>query len=165
MEVVSTRTSSIESHPTKSLQSVASRSTESLKSRLDLEFQTSHAKQSVLQDRTLEEQFGSCVALCKKNIDEALVSAKISSYAKTCFHPIAGQIDDELVRLEIWAFDVGTKDGFWKEFSKLVAPNVAVSRRVREIFEDMNSSLEKIEMEMKRIQFIVEDAAESTQNL
>lgn len=141
--------------------SVASRSTESLK--IDLRLQSDHSRESVLQDRTLEEQFESCVSLCKKEIEEALAAAKISTYAKTCFHPIARQIDDELIRLEIWALDFGTKDGSWEELSKLVTKNDTVGRHLRKIFDDLNASLEKIGREMKLIQSFVEDAARSTE--
>lgn len=143
------------------IHSVASRSTESLK--IDLRLQSDHSRESVLQDRTLEEQFESCVSLCKKEIEEALAAAKISTYAKTCFHPIARQIDDELIRLEIWSFDFGTKDGSWEEFSELVINNDAIGRRLRQVFENLNASLEKIGREMKLIQSFVEDAARSMQ--
>lgn len=146
------------------IHSVASRSTESLK----IDLRLNHSKESVLQesvlqDRTLEEQFESCVSLCKKEIEEALAAAKISTYAKTCFHPIARQIDDELIRLEIWSFDFGTKDGSWEEFSELVINNDAIGRRLRQVFENLNASLEKIGREMKLIQSFVEDAAWSMQ--
>lgn len=153
------------SHSAESLNSVATRSTESLKSSLDLGIQGNQSRQSFLQDKSLEDQFESCVALCKNGIDEALDLAKISTYAKTCFHPIACQLDDELLRLEIWALDFGTETAFWHKFSELVTANVAVGKRLREVFEDLNASLKEIGTEMKLIERIVKDAAGSTQNL
>lgn len=153
------------SQSAKSLNSVATRSTESLKISLDLGLQSSQSRQSVLHDKSWEDQFESCVALCKNEIDEALKSAKISTYAQTCFHPIARQLDDELLRLEIWALDFGTETRLWNEFSKLVTADVTVGRHLREIFEDLNASLKKIGMDMKLIQYIAEDAAGNTQNL
>ena len=139
---------------------VASRSSESLKPDLETDLGP-----PAVQDQTLEEQFQSCVVLCKKFIEEALESAKISTYAKTCFHPIARQIDDELIRLELWTMDFGTKDGSWKEFSALMTKNDDVDRRLRTVLEDLHGSLEKIGSEMKLIQSIVEDAARSPLNL
>ena len=148
-------------------QSVASRSTESLKILPDLRLQSHRdSRQLVLQVQTLEDQFESSVALCKDVIDESLKSAKLSTYAKTCFHPIARKIDDELLRLEIWAFDFGTKDGTtWKDFSDLATTDVGLGNFLRKIFEDLNASLKKVGMEIKLIQSIVERAARNTQNL
>lgn len=124
-------------------------STESLKkSLLD---QSNPPRQPVLQHRTLKEQFESCVALCKTQIEKALVSAKISTDAKTCFHPIARQIDDELLRLELWAFEVGTKDGLWNEFSAAVTADVAMGTFLSKIFGDLNASLENIRTNMELI--------------
>lgn len=146
-------------------QSAASRSTESLKILPDLGLQSNRdSRQLVLQVQTLEDRFESSVALCKDVIEEALESAKISTYAKACFHPIARQIDDQLLRLEIWAFDFGTKDGTWKDFSALATTDVALGSYLRTIFENLSASLENIGKEMKLIQFIVEEAAQNTQN-
>lgn len=148
-----------ESQPTKDVSSIATRSTESLKSFLDIGFQSNHSRKSILPDQTLEEQFESCVSLCKKELEEALEWAKISPYAKTCFHPIARRIDDELLRLEIWALDFGTQDGLWRDFLAIVTASGTVGDHLRGIFDNLNASLETIRMEMKLIQFIVKDAA------
>lgn len=147
-------------------QSVASRSTESLKIIPDLRLQSNRdSKQLVLQVQSLEDQFESSVALCKDVIEESLKWAKLSTYAKTYFHPIARRIDDELLRLEIWAFDFGTKDGTtWKDFSDLATTDVALGSCLRKIFEDLNASLKKVGMEMKLIQSILEKAARNTQS-
>lgn len=128
-------------------------STESLKkSLLD---QSNHPRQPVLQHQTLEELFESCVDLCKSQLEKAMVSAKISTDAKTYFHPIARQIDDELLRLELWAFEVGTKDGLRNELSATVTADVAMGTLLRKFFGDLNASLENIRTNMELISNIL----------
>lgn len=147
-------------------QSVATTSTESLTILPPLRLQSNRdSRELVLQVQTLEDQFESSVALCKDVIEESLRSAKLSTYAKTCFDPIARQINDELLLLKIWAFDFGTKDGTtWKDFSDLAATNVALGSCLRKIFDDLNGSLKKVGVEVKLIQSIVEKAAQNTPN-
>ena len=56
---------------------------------------------------TFKDLLDSCIKLFQSLIEDLLQASKLSEYY---FLPIIRRIDDELVRLEIWASDIGVQD-------------------------------------------------------
>ncbi|KAK4693885.1 hypothetical protein P7C71_g3589, partial [Lecanoromycetidae sp. Uapishka_2] len=75
-------------------------------------------------------------------------SAGTSELVGAYFHPIARQIDDELIRLEIWASDIGLDDPAAAD----VGIDGGVFAHVASLFDIINSSLNEIVEDMKSMQ-------------
>ncbi|KAK3176233.1 hypothetical protein OEA41_007556 [Lepraria neglecta] len=100
----------------------------------------------------------SCTQVFKGLIDTALDCSKVSVLAGTYFYPIARQIDDELIRLEIWASDLEADD----PNSSAPLSDITLQRYIYSTFQNIGSQLEDIGKEIRLMRGILEQVSART---
>ncbi len=104
---------------------------------------------------TFKDLLDSCIKLFQSLIEDLLQASKLSEYY---FLPIIRRIDDELVRLEIWASDIGVQD---PEFGR--SSNVATSKLELTVY--LIDILESIISRLNGVRDIVQAMRDSLQRL
>ena len=97
-----------------------------------------------------------CIRSFQNLIDEMLQASKKSILANRCFHPIIRQIDDELVRLEIWASDIGAEDPDLGRSNISAHPHLELTIYITSILESITSRLEGVRKNVEEMRASME---------
>ena len=100
----------------------------------------------VLPDAKLfKDQLESCLGFFRGLIDTMVRSTKESAFAGLYFHPIIRQLDNHLVRLEIWASDVGANEPDFGSSPRSadIHLDLDLTRYITTIMKDLQSHLEE----------------------
>ena len=97
---------------------------------------------------SLKEEVGSCKRLFQIMIEEALDSSKISPLAEIHFAPIARQLDDDLIRVEVWASDIQVD---YQDLSGLPL-DAETNQYVANVLTDIISQSKAVKSDMRILQ-------------
>ena len=95
---------------------------------------------------SLVEQYRACSNKLQGLADQALEYAEISVFARTFLHPIAGQLKDVRLRLDIWISDVDIENGSLSENAAF--ENSRLFGVITTAFQRMNSHLDAVGKEL-----------------
>lgn len=112
--------------------------------------------------QTVKELLELCESVCRDIIADAMKSAGISVLAKTYMHPIAQQVDDLLIHLEIWAFDAGL--GQPDADGGILLPAVLNKHYASNVFKRILARVTDIKKDVLVIRNVTADMATSSQN-
>jgi hypothetical protein len=90
------------------------------------------------------KQLNDCLNLLRSLIKEMMEASKLSDTAKHYFYPIVRWIDDELVRLEIWASDIGFEDPDFGRSPRKKDATLTLTRYMTDLLEDIYAWLTEI---------------------
>ena len=119
--------------------------------------QQEEAKGTVPGDvTTFKDLLDSCIKLFQSLIEDLLQASKLSEYY---FLHIIRRIDDELVRLEIWASDIGVQDPKFGRASDVAASKLELTVYMIGILESIISRLDGVEKRVKAMRDLLERLA------
>ena len=102
-----------------------------------------------------KSQLESCLEFFRSLIETMVQSTKDSAFAGFYFHPIIRQLDNELVRIEIWASDVGA---FEPDFGRSVQAayiDLELTRYITTITKDLQVRLEESAKQVEEMRSLI----------
>ena len=103
-----------------------------------------------------KDQLESCLVFFRSLIDAMVRSTKESAFAGHYFHPIIRRLDDDLVRIEIWAFDVGAYEPYFGRSAQATDIDLELTRYITTLLKDLRSLLEKSEEHVEKMRAVIE---------
>ena len=103
----------------------------------------------------------SSLKLFKDLIAKVLQVSVTAVFVKPYFDPITRHLDNNLIRLEIWIFDIGIDDQGFKGSSKNATSDTKLERYVMSIVENTISLLKAIEEQIEHMCAIVSRISEA----
>ena len=103
-----------------------------------------------------KDQLESCLAFFRRLIEAMIQSVKDVPSASPYFSPIILQLDDELIRLEIWATDTGAEDPDFGIMPDTVPPDLVLTRHLSGLLFAVLSYLKAIETHVDGMQNLIE---------
>ncbi len=103
----------------------------------------------------LKDQLESCLKLLRSLIDAMVRSTKDSSFAGSYFHPLIRQLDNELVRIEIWTFDVGAYEPDFGRSAQVAVLQLELTRYITTILKGLRSQLEEIAKQVEEMRSLI----------
>lgn len=112
----------------------------------------------------LKKQLERCLEMFRSLIDAMVRSTKESSFAEPYFRPIVRQLDSHLVRLKIWAFDVGAYEPDFGKSAQLADLDLELTKYVTSMLKDLQVRLEMSRKQVEGMQFLIEKMSGSRWN-
>ncbi len=103
----------------------------------------------------LKDQLESCLNLLRSLIEAMVRSTKDSSFAGPYFHPLIRQLDNELVRIEIWTFDVGAYEPDFGRSAQVADLKLELTRYITTILKSLRSRLEEIAKQVEKMPSLI----------
>ncbi|KAL2043573.1 hypothetical protein N7G274_003880 [Stereocaulon virgatum] len=101
------------------------------------------------------KQLNDCLNLFRSLIEEMMEASKLSETAKHYFYPIVRRIDDELVRLEIWASDIGYEDPDFGRSPREKDATLTLTRYMTDLLEDIYAWLTETEKNVNTMRALI----------
>ena len=102
-----------------------------------------------------KDQLDSCLAFFRSLIEAMVRSTKASAFAGPYFHTIIRLLDNDLVRIEIWASDVGAYDPDFGKSAQAADIELELTRYVTIILKDLQSRLEECKKQVEEMQDLI----------
>ena len=83
-------------------------------------------------------------------------STKESDFAGPYFYPIIRKLDSDLVRIEIWASDVGANEQGFGRSAQAADLDLELTRYITTILKDLRSQLEDSERQVKKMRSLIQ---------
>ena len=103
-----------------------------------------------------KDQLESCLKLFRNLIEAMVRSTKESVFAGPYFHPLVRQLDNELVRIEIWASDVGAYEPDFGRSTQVADLQLELTRHLITILKGLQSRLEDSAKQVDKMQSLIE---------
>ncbi len=126
------------------------------KSRYDRQSDDSSRGPAATDATAFKNRLYSCLDLLRQLVDEMVRWIKEIELAGQYLKPIIIQLDNKLVRLEIWAADIGIEDLDLGETSKIMDVDLVLTRFVTTILDGLIARLREIERKLQDMRSIVE---------
>ena len=111
-----------------------------------------------------KDQLESCLKLFRNLIEAMVRSTKESTFAGPYFHPLVRQLDNELVRIEIWASDVGAYEPDFGRSTQVADIQLELTRYITTILKGLQSRLEDSAKQVDKMQSLIEKLSGSRLN-
>ncbi len=125
-------------------------------SRHDRQSDGSSRGPAVTDATAFKNKLHSCLDLLRQLVDEMVRWIKEIELAGQYLKPIIIQLDNKLVRLEIWAADLGIQDLDLGEPSKIMDVDLVLTRFVTTILDGLTARLREIERKLQDMRSIIE---------
>lgn len=102
-----------------------------------------------------KSQLELCLDFFRSLIDAMVRTTKESAFAGAYFHPIIRQLDNELVRFEIWASDVGALEADFGKSVQAAYIDLELTRYITKITEDLQSRLEESTKQVEQMRSLI----------
>ena len=116
----------------------------------------SHRSEHQLDAMAFKHQLELCHSFFRRLIEAMVHVTKESAFAKPYFHPVIRRLDSDLVRIEIWAFDLGANE---KDFGSLTQdgnPDLELTRFITTILKDLQSDLKDSERQVEKMRSLIQ---------
>ena len=114
-----------------------------------------HATRIQSDAMAFKNQLESCLINFRSLIEAMVHSTKESAFAGPYFHPIIRKLDNELVRIEIWASDAGAYDPDFGRSAQAADIHLELTRYITTILKDLQSQLEESEKQVEKMRSLI----------
>lgn len=111
-----------------------------------------------------KKQLERCLELFRSLIDAMVRSTKESIFAEPYFRPIIRQLDSHLVRLEIWAVDVGAYEPDFGKSAQVADLDLELTKYITSILRDLQVRLEMSRKQVEGMQSLIKKMSGSKWN-
>lgn len=111
-----------------------------------------------------KKQLERCLELFRSLIDAMVRSTKESIFAEPYFRPVIRQLDSHLVRLEIWAFDVGAYGPDFGKSAQVADLDLELTKYITSILRDLQVRLEMSRKQVEGMQSLIKKMSGSKWN-
>ena len=102
-----------------------------------------------------KNQLESCLYFFRDLIEAMVRFTKESAFAGPYFHPIIRTLDGDLVRIEIWASDLGANEEDFGRLTQDGNPDLELTRFITTILKDLQSQLEDSERQVEKMRSLI----------
>lgn len=117
----------------------------------------SHGNKIQLDAVAFKDQLESCLDFFRSLIEAMVRSTKELTLAGPYFHPIIRRLDNDLVRIEIWASDVGAYEPYFGRSAEAVDIDLDLTRYITTVLKDLRSRLEKSQEQVERMRAVIKN--------
>ena len=115
----------------------------------------SHGKREQPDAMQFKHQLESCLSFFRALIEIMVRSTKESAFAGPYFHPMIGKLDSDLVRIEIWAFDVGAHEPHFGRSTQAADIDLELTRYITTILKDLQSQLQERRIQVEKMRSLI----------
>ena len=114
-----------------------------------------HGTSEYLDIIAFKDQLESCLSFFRTLIEIMVRSTKESAFAGAYFHPIIRKLDSNLVRVEIWASEIGANEKDFGRFTQAADLDLELTRYITTILKDLQSQLQERRSQVEKMRSLI----------